>query len=186
MRILVLLLYVLEIWSYPSKHWSAQAFFFFSFGILILSFQTLDFWSFFYTHRCSDLLLLNCGILALVVYTLVFWSYHSKRWNSGRISISIGISIVFFPILQFLPYFCKHWNSDLILSKVGTLGLLSYTLALWSYPFKHGNCGQIKTGILILFFKTFEFWCFFCKRRNSDLILSNFGILALFSLPCLL
>ena len=105
----------------------------------------------------------------------------SKLWNSGRISISIGISIFFFPTLQFLPYFCQHRNFDLILLKVGTLGFLIYWLSDLILPNMGIVARFIKTGILILFFKTFEFWCFFCKRWNSDLILSNFSILALFS-----
>ena len=160
-RILVLLLYVLEMWTYPSKHWSSGLLFFQLWNSDLILPNT-GFLVLLYTHRFSELLLLNCEILALVVYTLVFWCYHSKLWNSGRISISIGISILFFPTLQFLPYFCKHWNSDLILLKVGKLGLLSCTLAFWSYPSKHGNCGQIY------------------KDWNSDLILQNIWILVLF------
>ena len=146
----------MEFWSYPCNYSNSGAIVI-RIGNLILSFQTLEFWPSFFS-------------------ALEFWSYPSKHWisgpffihigsklwNSGRISISIGISILFFPTLQFLPYFCKHWNSDLILLKVGTLGLLSYTLAFWSYPSKRGNCGQIY------------------KDWNSDLILQNIWILVLF------
>ena len=38
-------------------------------GILILSFQTLEFWPFFYKHWNSDLILTNTGILALFLRT---------------------------------------------------------------------------------------------------------------------
>ena len=41
-------------------------------------------------------------------------------------------------------------------------------------------------GILILSFETSEFWRYFYNCWNSDLILSNIGILALFSSVCLL
>ena len=89
-RILVLLLYVLEIWSYPSKHWSSGRPFF-------------QLWN-------SDLILPNTGFLVLFLYTSVFRTSSSKLWNSGLSCIHIGFLMLSFKTVEFWPYFYKHWN----------------------------------------------------------------------------
>ena len=136
--------------------------------IVILSFQILVLWPYFLKHWNSDLILPNIVILALFLQTLEFWSYSSKSWCSGPIFLYIAFLILSFQPWELWPYLKR--------------------LAFWSYSSSYWNAGAIfiNIGILIFFFKTFEFRCFFCKRRNSDLILSNIGILALFSLVCLL
>ena len=48
------------------------------FYTLILSFKTLGFWPYFYKHCKYDLILANTGFRALFLYTLEFLSYPSK------------------------------------------------------------------------------------------------------------
>ena len=152
---------------------------FLNIGILILSFQTLECWSYFNKLWNFDLIVPNVVILAPFVKALELLSYPCKHWNS--IFIHIKILALFLWTLEFWSYSSKHCNSDLILLKGGILGLFFYTLAFWSYPSKHGICGQIiKIGIRILFFQLFEFRCCFYKHWNSDLILQNIWILVLF------
>ena len=79
--------------------------------MLISLFQTLEFWSF----------LPNVGILVLSFETLEFLSCSSKLWNSGPVVIEIGIVILSSQTLEFWPYFCKHWNFDLNLPNTGIL-----------------------------------------------------------------
>ena len=57
--------------SSPSKHWYAGPFFP-NIGILILSFHTLDMWSYFYKLCDSGPILSNIGILTHYLYALVF------------------------------------------------------------------------------------------------------------------
>ena len=89
-RILVLLLYLLEIWSYPSKHWSSGRPFF-------------QLWN-------SDLILPNTGFLVLFLYTSVFRTSSSKLWNSGLSCIHIGFLMLSFKTVEFWPYFYERWT----------------------------------------------------------------------------
>ena len=79
-EILALFLYTLVFWSYPSKRWNSSPIFI-PIGFLIFSFQTVEFWPYFCTHRFFDLLLPNSGILASFVKALELLSYTSKHWN---------------------------------------------------------------------------------------------------------
>ena len=135
-------------------------------GILILSFQTLEFWS--YSFKCwdSDLILWNGRILISFFQELELWSYSYKHWNSDLIFSNVGILILFFQALELWPYSYE----------CGILLLPSETLEFSGLIFK-------SIGIRILSSQTLEFWPCFCKHWNFDLNLSNIGILAL-SLPC--
>ena len=107
-------------YSYTIKIW-----------IPILSFQTFEFWPYFYKKWNSDCILslvfwpyplkhLNTGPISI---NICFLTYPSKHWNTGSVSIYIGIMTLSFQILEFWPYFYTQWNSDLILSKIGILAL---------------------------------------------------------------
>ena len=67
---------ILEFCCYFYKHRNSGPIFIYI-GILMLSFQTLEFWSYFYTCRFSDLLLQRGEILALFLYPSVFFPIFS-------------------------------------------------------------------------------------------------------------
>ena len=61
--------------------------------------------------------------------------------------------------------------------------ILSFkTLEFWPYPYKHWNSDLIlpNSGILALFLWALEFWSYPSKHWNSCPIFMNIGILALF------
>ena len=60
-------------------------------GFLILSFQTFEYWPYFYKLWNSDLILQNVGSLTINFQTLKFWPYPHKHWNCGLILPSIEI-----------------------------------------------------------------------------------------------
>ena len=135
-----------------------------------LSFQTLEFWPYLYTHWNSYLIHLNVWILALFLYTLFFWCYPSKPFDSGSFSLSTGIMISplrilisSFETLQFWPYLYTHWSSYLIDLNLGILALFLWTKEFSSYPSKHRNSGPIFIHIsfLMLSFKTMGSWPYF-------------------------
>ena len=159
-------------WSSPSKGWNSSPLFI-PIGFL------------------SHLLLPNSGILALFLLTLDFWSYPSKVWNFGPIFYICWISDLIFPnnwiltlyfqTLVFWPYFYTDWFSDLILENGEILALPLCTLVFWCYHSKRFNSGPISISIgIILSFQTLEFQPCLNKHWNSDLILPNIAILALF------
>ena len=82
--------------------------------ILVLSFQTMEFWPNIYKHWFSDLNLQNIGILALI-------------------SISIGITILCFQRMEFL--YCP--------SKDLNFGPIFYTLTFLSHRSKCWNSGSL-------------------------------------------
>ena len=81
------------------------------FYTLILSFKTLGFWPYFYKHWKYDLILANTGFLALFLYTLEFVILSFQRLVFLPIFISIGILIFFLQTLEFSSYPSKQWNS---------------------------------------------------------------------------
>ena len=103
-----LFLHTLFFWSYPSKPSGpvsiSTGIMILSLGILVSSFETLQFWPYLYTHGRSYLIDLNLGILALFLWTKEF-SYPSKDWNSGPIFIHIGFLMLSFKTLGSWPYF---------------------------------------------------------------------------------
>ena len=165
------------------------ALFFINTGILAISFQTLEFWPFFYKHWNSylihsqigisdptfytllfDLILRNIGILALFLQTLEFLSdpsianieilaFSFQTREFWPIVYTHCFFISSFKTLGFWPYFYKRWNYDLMIPKNGILALFF-----------------INTGILAISFQTLEFWPFFYKHWNSYLIHSQIGI----------
>ena len=112
---------ILEFCCYFYKHRNSGAIFIYI-GILMLSFQTLEFWSYFYICRFSDLLLQRGEILALFLYPSVFFLIFS------------------FQTVEFWPYFYTHRFSDLLLPNSGILASFVKALILLSYPSKHWNC----------------------------------------------
>ena len=153
-------------------------------GILILSFQTFDFWPYFCKLCNFDLILPNIEMLVLCF-------------------INIGIMISSFQLLEFWPYFCEDCYSHLFFSNIGLLALplrlgnsdlhpsklcnsgpylilpnmgivvfFLQRLEFCSYPSNYWNSGSIfiNTGILILSFETSEFWSCFYKYWNCDLV----------------
>ena len=84
-------------------------------GIFSSFFPAFEFWPCSYKH-CNSYLILS-------LQTLKFWSYPSKQWNFGPIFIYTGFLILTFKILGFWPYFYQHWNYDLMLPKNGILTL---------------------------------------------------------------
>ena len=137
-------------------------------GILILSFQTFDFWPYFCKLCNFDLILPNIEMLVLCF-------------------INIGIMISSFQLLEFWPYFCEDCYSHLFFSNIG---LLALPLRLGNsdlHPSKLCNSGPYlilpnmgivaffftKIGILFLSFQLLEFWFYFHKHWNSDIILRN-------------
>ena len=94
-----LILQKLEFCCYPSKPWNSRPInklrdshlILSNIGILSFSFQTLEFWAYFYTHRFSYPILSNSGILALFVLALELLSYPCKHCNSDLILPNIGI-----------------------------------------------------------------------------------------------
>ena len=97
-------------------------FFFFNIAIPILSFQTLEFW-------------------AYVLYTLAVWSYYPKHWDCGPISVSTGIIILSLQTLKLLPFFIH----------IRILIFSFQLLVFWSYLYKHRNSDLIflNAGILM-------------------------------------
>ena len=169
---LVLPLQTLKLRPYPSKHWNSGPTFI-NIGILLLLFQTLEF----------------CRIL----YTLAFLSYPSKRRNFSPTFIHIdffylilqnlGILALFsLSDIRILSYFYKHSNTYFLLPNPGMFWPFFIHFFFLCDPSKHWNYGPlfIHIGFLILFFKTLEFWRYFCRYCNSFLILLWTGILALF------
>ena len=167
----------MEFWLHPSEHWNSGliviniGILIFSFyfnrwnfspilthiRILILSFETLDFWPYFCTHW-------HC-----------FWPHPSKYCNSGLIFIPIEIVILSFGTLEIWPYFVTHWNFDLIVPNIGILAIF----------YKHWTSYLIlplQTEILALSFQTLEFFFIIYTHWVSDLILQNIRILAQFQL----
>ena len=67
---------ILDFCRYFYKHRNSGPIFIYA-GILMLSFQSLEFWSYFYTCRFSDLLLQRGEILALFLYPSVFFPFFS-------------------------------------------------------------------------------------------------------------
>ena len=130
---LALLLYILELWSYTSKHCNA-AVILPIIGILILYFQTLEF----------------------CYYPSKPWNSRpiNKLWDSHLVLSNIGILSLSFQTLQCWAYFYTHRFSYLILSNSGTLALFLLALELLSYPGKHCNSDLIlpNTGIMPNFF----------------------------------
>ena len=185
-----------------TKFSHSLALFFINIGILILSFQTLHFYPYLYTHWNSYLIHLKVWILP----------YFYAHWNSYLIlpprtlefcPIFINIGILIYPskhcksgtflyTLVSLSDLSKHWNSGCISISVGIMILLIQILEFWPCFYKHWNSHLIlpntgnlalflmHIGFLILSFLTLEFWSYFCKHWNSHLILPNIGILALF------
>ena len=142
------------------------------FGILIFSFQRLEFSRYFYEHWNSDLIQVrNTGILIFLfinfrvvmlsvltlelwlfyIYTWEFCSYPSKQINSSPIFLEFWLYP--YKTLELLCYATKHWNSCPVF---------------------------IHIGFQILSFQTVEFWPYFYKHWNYYLILPNVGILTLF------
>ena len=81
--------------------------------------------------------------------------------------------------VEFWPNFYTLWLSDLILQNIEILAVFLQALELWSYPCKRWNSGSISIhiGILILPLQIIlVFYPYFCRHRNSDLILPNIGI----------
>ena len=124
-----LILQKLEFCCYPSKPWNSRPInklrdshlILSNIGILSFSFQTLEFWAYFYTHRFSYPILSNSGILALFVLALELLSYPCNT----------VILILSFQTLEFWPCPYKPWNYDLFFQK--NIGLL--TLFLWTSDF---------------------------------------------------
>ena len=73
--------------------------------------------------------------------------------------------------MEFWPYFYKHWNSLFPNTEIQAIFL--YTLVFRSYLSKHWYSGpiSINIGILILPFKTLEFWPYFYRHFNSLFVL---------------
>ena len=170
--ILALFLYRLEFLFYPCKSWYSSPISI-SIVILMLLFQTMEFWPQFYKdwNTCNDLILPNIRILALFLYTLEFWP-NIEFWHSSYKHLGILI----------LSFYCNHWNCGPILPHILILALSLYTMEFLSYPSKHWNSGPsfIHNKFLILSFKTLRFWPYFSKHWYYDLILANIGFLALF------
>ena len=189
--ILALFLKTLEFLSCPSKRWHSGPIFHLT-GILFSSFQTLEFWPYFYKlwNFCLYLPLQslefwpypsNHLILALVYahwfsgrifLHIEFLSYRSKPENTGPIFIYIGIVTSPFQRSYFWPCSYKHWT---------------YSYRHWNtypilFPCKHWNSGPsfIVIGNLILSFQTLEFWPYFNAHWFSYLFMQNIGILAFF------
>ena len=133
----------MESWPCSYKYWNADlifpnigilALFFINFRIVILSFQTLEFWPYFYTHwffrsypskQCNSRpICKSMGIIILSLQTLQFSSHPSKQWNSSPSFMNTEILILSFLMLDFFLYSCKHWNSDFIFPNIGGLALL--------------------------------------------------------------
>ena len=66
---------------------------------------------------------LNIGILILSFQTLEFWSYFNKLWNFDLIVSNVVILALFVKALELLSYPCKHWNSIFIHIKILALFL---------------------------------------------------------------
>ena len=131
-------------------------------GILISSFQMMEFWPFFYKHWNYDLIDSNVEFLILWLYTLKFLPHRSKHWNSGPILTNAAIHILFFH--------CKHWNSCPIRPYIWIPALSLYTLELWPpasflilgfWPSSNWN------SYFILSLQTFELWSYSSKHWNS-------------------
>ena len=112
--IVILSFQILEFWLYPCKHWNFSPFL-----------CILEFWPYFYHHWNSDFILPNIRILALFLYTLEFWSFLS---NTGILVYffftNIGILILSFQTLEFWPHFYKHFCSYLFLSNTNSCPFL--------------------------------------------------------------
>ena len=166
-------------------------------GIIILSFQTLEFLPCFYKHWNSVLILPNFEVLLLFLYTLqfwpylqwglefwsypshwncgpvfitlVFWYYAYKQWDIGPISISIGIIILSSQKVEFWSCFYTHWNSNLILPNTAILILSLQTL---EYLYRHWNSDLILQNIYTGFIlSNIIILALFYKHCNSDHIL---------------
>ena len=136
--------YFCKHWNYDLEHWSSDLIFL-NIGILISSFETLEFLS------CPSSAII--GIVALSFQTFEFWPYPYTHWNSYLILRNIEILTPFLhlnsgPILTnigilILYFHCKHWNSGLILPNKGIS------------PIIYTHCSFIlilqNTGILALF-----------------------------------
>ena len=104
------ILWTLEFWSYPSKHWNFGSFinitilisFFKTLEFLVVVFNTFAFWS--YSPKR--------GIVPYL-YRLEFWLYPSNYWTSDAIFKNIGILILSFESSEFWCCFYKFWNSQL-------------------------------------------------------------------------
>ena len=129
----ILFLKTLEFLSCPSKHWHSGPIFHLT-GILISSFQTLEFWPYFYK--------LWNFYLYLLLQSLEFWPYPSNHLILA-LCMHIGFLAVSFYILNFY----------LIVLNLKILALFLYTLELWPHPSKDRIFGPvlINTGILDLF-----------------------------------
>ena len=164
-------IYTLTFWPHPWKHcnsgpillhigiWisSSQTLvtsspIFTNIGILTISFQTLEFWPFFfYKHWNSYLIHPQIGISGPIFYSLEFSPHPSEHLNSGPILTNTGILM--------LSFHCKQWNFFI---NTGILTLFFQTLEFLYFPSKHWNSGPTFNTLLF------------------DLILQDIGILALF------
>ena len=146
-----------------------------------------------FKHWYSGGILSNIGILGLLLYTLGFWPYHFKHWISDLILANTGIVILFFQTLELWRYshkHClkvwsyphKHWNSAPILINSGILILSFQTFKSDLILTNFGIVDFIVTlgWIVAPFFRTLVLWSYPYKYWNSDLIVPNIGILALF------
>ena len=95
------------------------------------SFQTSEFWPYFYKHWNS------CVILWL--QTLAFWPSLYAHWNSYLILPNVGILAIFY----------KQWNSCPIFTNIAIVILFIHC--------KHLNSRLIHIGFLMVCFKTLEF-----------------------------
>ena len=138
------------IFIYTSKYWDSGPISI-SIGIMILCFQRMKFEPSFYKHLNSDLILPNTGILILSFETFEFWPYilHMKILMSSFQTLEIwpyfykhwnSCVILWLQKLEFWPYLYAHWNSYLILPNVGILALLLYTTEFLPNFYKHCNC----------------------------------------------
>ena len=154
----------------------------------MFSFQTVEFWPYFYLHWFSDLILskwwnsgpisISIGIIILSFQTLELLSYPSKHWNSIPVCLIVGILILSFQILVFWPICFDHCNSELLLN-TGIFMLYLCILVLSSYRSKRWNSSPISISIRIsiLFFETLEFWSYPFKPWNSSPVCINIRIL---------
>ena len=124
----------LEFWSYFYTDW-----------ILTSSFETLDFCFYFCEHWNS--------YVVLPLKSLEFWPYFCRHWNSHIIHPRVGILALFF----------THWNFDLILLNIGILVLLLQTLEFLCNP------SSANIEIVALSFHTLKFWSYFLKNYISPL-----------------
>ena len=99
--------------SYPSKLWNSGPISI-SIGIVILSFQTLEFLSYPSNQWNSSPICLIVRILILSFQILVFWYWYF---------LTIAILNFFLQTLEFWSYIYTHWICHVILQNGGILAL---------------------------------------------------------------